>query len=61
MSVSTKILQFRRPEHPAALHFVPSEAESFPRFREEWNRPSSPAIAPHLERPVSPPSQDNSR
>lgn len=39
MSGPTKILPFRRPDHPVGLHLVRTDVAAFPRFQLEWNRP----------------------
>lgn len=54
MNGPSKILPFRRPEHPAALHLVQTDPETFPRFREEWNRPAPPP-GPHPQAPIAAP------
>lgn len=48
MNGPSKILPFKRPSRPFALHLLQLGGETFPRFRREWNRPNSPtAPLPH--------------
>jgi hypothetical protein len=54
MNGPSKILPFRRPDHPIALHLVRADAETFPRFRHEWNRPGPPP-GPHPHDPAATP------
>ncbi len=35
----SKVVAFRRPQHPVARPLASNGAEAFPRFRREWNKP----------------------
>lgn len=52
MSPPTKILPFSRPKHKIALPLLSEAPETFPRFRREWNRPTSPRAAPQPIPPI---------